>query len=228
VSDVQHSIKTARMLREAAVPAIGLNALALAVLIVMGSFLATVPALCLAALLAFIVMQTRLIGDLQRRDRELSRPHMTADDYRQLREMEIELGWEPSEPLMPVKEAHEKPAPVSLYGMLGDAQECECRPETRSAVEVLAPDRATRVASYCDACGRRIREDGTTWDDVAYASEASEHFAQLTRVGRERCIGFCPFCEERRHRLFGPLPAGFKEDASMQQWIENDRWGGIS
>lgn len=39
-----------------------------------------------------------------------------------------------------------------------------------------------------------------TRDDVAYASESSEHFAQLARVGRERCAGFCPICAERDHR----------------------------
>lgn len=117
---------------------------------------------------------------------------------------------------------------------------CECPDETRDTVWVHVPERATWVTSYCAACGRgtgtlaatgsvtlsgsrtaALSGTGTLsakaiWDDVAYASEAFQHFAQLARVGRERCIGYCPMCEKRDRQ--------HAADESMRQWIEEGRW----
>lgn len=97
---------------------------------------------------------------------------------------------------------------------------CDCPDETRDTVQVRVPESATPVASYCAACGRgtgtltcagpvqisgaaALSGSGTlsakaTWDDVAYASEVSQHFAQLAKVGLESCISRCPICEDRQ------------------------------
>jgi hypothetical protein len=76
-----------------------LNALILAANVAWG-FLLTTPfsAAGVIACVVVIVMHTHRIGILRARERELNRPRMTPEDYRQLREMEIELGWEPSGP----------------------------------------------------------------------------------------------------------------------------------
>jgi hypothetical protein len=94
---VQRGIKRMRIIRAVIVLTIALNAFIFAVDLAAGSSLAFVPPVMITALLAVIAMQTRLIGTLRRQERELNRPHMTVADYRHLREMEIELGWEPSE-----------------------------------------------------------------------------------------------------------------------------------
>jgi hypothetical protein len=62
-----------------------------------GSFAALLAAVSLVFCVLMIVRNTRRIGTLRARERELNRPRMTPEDYRRLREMEIELGWEPSE-----------------------------------------------------------------------------------------------------------------------------------
>jgi hypothetical protein len=99
---------------------------------------------------------------------------MTPGDYRQLREMEIELGWEPSGPA------------------------CDCG----KSAEERAREWDEQIIASQGIPGPALSGAGTLsakadWDDVAYPSEASEHFAALARVGRERCIGFCPICAER-------------------------------
>jgi len=201
---------------------------------------------------------------------------MTMGDWCRLREMERELGWEPSEipPGMtvlpparrnrpvpdPPQESTATPRRVALSPVEAPAPVwCRCPDEARDTVWVHVPERSTWVASYCAACGRRVRRGGagqtstvhfsgsadgmvtggggggggtseTTWpacphragwDDVAYPSEASEHFAALARIGLEHCLSWCPIC---LYRLFGPLPDGVKPDASMGQWLE-ENWG---
>jgi hypothetical protein len=101
MTGVQRSIRRARTIRVVAVPAAALGAPLLAVTLIAGSplvpVLAPAQAVCIVTLLVLIVAQTRQLGTLRRRERELSRPRMTPEDYQQLREMELELGWEPSE-----------------------------------------------------------------------------------------------------------------------------------
>jgi hypothetical protein len=212
---LQRGIKRMRTVRASAVLGAFFGVLVFAANVALGSALAVVPALLVVTLLALVVVQTRLIGMLRRQERELSRPRMTAEDYRHLRDMEIELGWEPSE--LPASVAKPKfPAPPAPRG-------CECPDETRDTVWVHVPDRATWVASYCAACGRgtgaltsagSVQPSGTAalsgtgtlsakpaWDDVAYPSEASQHFAQLAKVGRKYCLSYCPICAERLDAL---------------------------
>jgi hypothetical protein len=105
VTDVQRSIertraiKRTRALRSATVLVAILGAVALAVSLAEGSAaLAGMAAVTIAAILVLIIWQTRLIRS---RRREVHRPRMTPGDYRRLREMEIELGWEPSKPPVP-------------------------------------------------------------------------------------------------------------------------------
>jgi hypothetical protein len=280
---------------------------------------------------------------------------MTPGDYERLRELEAELGWEPSEPLMPVKApaspvmtaeharrlALSGAGSVSFSSLSGSgflsAHACDCGSTSRIA-EVHVPESADPVASYCTCCGRRtdddvahvLNPDTTTaatagqyvrwlqgyvknggkithwydypfaragfryaastvtvdsdyeygargrriivarnvrtertrptaafggwahtrcywmhgyrtseprivaaysdpefdefrhqgedpgrlpakaaWDDVAYASEASQHFAQLARVGREHCVSYCPICQDfdRNARAAEALPS---------------------
>jgi hypothetical protein len=44
------------------------------------------------------------------------------------------------------------------------------------------------------------------WDDVAYPSKASEHFAALARIGLEHCLSWCPICEERDQGAYAFTP----------------------
>jgi hypothetical protein len=164
-----------------------------------------------------------MIGTLRRRERELNRPRMTSEDYRRLREMEIELGWEPSEP----------PDPPTTGGRgdggVGLVTDQDGRPETagifRNADGSHSVDPAIRRGEFPDprppytgplsgtgSLSAPMTGPGGRWHPVselaehdARAAETAEHFAALARVGRESCVGFCPMCEER--------------------WIEKGRWG---
>jgi len=98
-----------------------------------------------------------------------SRRVMTPADYERLREMERELGWEPSEPLMPVKvpaspvmtAEHARRLALSGAGSISfsslsgsgflSAHACDCG-STSSIAEVHVPESASPVASYC-TCG---------------------------------------------------------------------------
>lgn len=135
-----------------------------------------------------------------------SHPPMTPEDYRRLREMEIELGWEPSA-------SDEPPLP-----------ETSAERDVQRAMRELARAEAGRERAYREAKARHhepsapagegapMTGPGGRWHPVselaerdAQAAETAEHFAALARVGRESCPGFCPMCEER--------------------WIEKGRWG---
>lgn len=185
VTDVQRHVRQARVTRLAAVLGVARLAAVLGVALVALSF-AVGPspelaptATVITTLLLLAVTQTRLIGTLRRRERELNRPRMTPEDYRRLREMEIELGWEPTE----------VPGSLASGGMVA-----------------LEP----RKPAACE-CGKSAEEHArewdeqviakATWDDVAYASEASEHFAQLARVGLNHCLSYCPICAGRLNAL---------------------------
>jgi len=84
------------------------------------------------------------------------------------------------------------------------------------------------VAAYSDPEFDEFRHEGdapgslpskAAWADVAYASEASQHFAQLARVGREFCVSYCPICSHRIHEI----ASGTGDE--IRQWIEKDRRG---
>jgi hypothetical protein len=218
VTEVQRSIRQTRRIRVAAVLAAALNALMLAVNVAHGSFLSliSVPfsATAFIACLSLIVWQTRLIGTYRERERELrelARPRMTPEDWRRLREMEIELGWEPSEPPADVE------APVTASPVRDDG-ECRCL-ECRKRLLL------SRIKARNSAIGDRIAEverkidqiesgstapetapapmtgSGGRWYPVSELAEhdavATEHFAALARVGRKSCVSYCPMCAGR-------------------------------
>jgi hypothetical protein len=218
-ADVQRSIRRTRAIRRAAILGAALNAFALAVNLADGSALAFAPAAGIVALLVLVVMQTRLIGDLRTRERELNRPRMTPEDYRHLREMETELGWEPSE----VPESLAAAGAVALEPREPAACDCGKSQEehAREWDEQVIASQGIPQATGPALAGTGSLSAKTAWDDVAYASEASQHFAALARVGREHCASYCPIC---LYRLLGPLPDGVKPDASIRQWLEKN-WG---
>jgi hypothetical protein len=244
-----------------------LGALVLAGDIAAGSYAALFAAASVIFCVLMIVRNTRLIRTMRLRERELSRP--AGQIEARLRELEeahpcphaaaepvdlfnpstgkrdgervawvcpdcnaeLPAGWKPA------AKAEALPAPVW----------CRCPDGTRAPVQVHVPESATPVASYCAACGRRVRRGGTgqtstvhysgtadgmvaaggggglggvtvhftetvpggtgflsakaRWDDVAYPSEASQHFAALARVGRKYCASYCPVCAERLDAL---------------------------
>jgi len=208
-----------RMFRAAFAVLAVLSTLTFAANVALGSFaaLASVPGIAVCVLM--IVRNTRLIGSLRLQERELARPRMTPEDWRQLREMEIELGWEPSE--APALEAGQTPPAkvtggtlTAFTGPLPDTAALSA-PMTgpggrwRPLSELLAENKAagfTAAACDCGGCGEASREFGRQLREQVIASQgiplawvttADGHFAQLARVGRERCIGFCPICSER-------------------------------
>jgi hypothetical protein len=205
------------VLRVVIVLAAVLNAFMVAANVAIGSLLALLSTATVIGCLVVIVVQTRLIGTMRLRERDLNRPRMTPEDYRRLREMEIELGWEPSE------------LPASVTAPV--APSC-CACAEPSLVEVRAPESAAAAAVYCRDCGRRVRDHGRHpvrrpariqgadsvwstsgtgrgWCPACHQSMleargkvpsavAAEHFAQLARVGRKSCISRCPICAERQ------------------------------
>lgn len=199
--------RRAHTIRAVAVPAAILGALLLAVTLIAASPLVPVlvpfQAACIVTLLALIIAETHRIGTMERRERELSRPRMTPEDYRRLREMEAELGWELSE--VPASaEVPQAKAPERLTS----AGIVWAGPALSGTGSLYAKARLT--ACDCGECDDAARE----WDEQvreqviasqgipsARLSTAAElHFAELANVGRESCIGFCPICGERQER----------------------------
>lgn len=253
MSDLQRSIKRARVFRAGAVALITLNAFTLALNIAMGSLLALAPAALIVGLLVLIVMQTRMIGTLRRTQHLNWHAEQRELAVRAIREntqsscshpaavpVDLLLTGERVAWICPDCNA-ELPAGWKLTAKVTAAPSvCECPDETRDTVWVHVPERATWVASYCAACGRGTgtitstgsgRPSGTaalsgtgalsakarlTDGEVKDATEAAQHFAQLARVGRERCIGSCAMCAERDRQRAA--------DESMRQWIEEGRW----
>jgi hypothetical protein len=106
-----------------------------------------------AILLTAVVVRTSTIRRWKAEGRELNRPRMTPEDYQRLREMEIELGWEPSEPLMPVPE----PGPASpvrrTAARRAEPECCQCG----RGYEAHREDARSRQA------GRRTSSTRSTW-----------------------------------------------------------------
>jgi len=140
---------------------------------------------------------------------------MTPADYERLREMEAELGWEPSEPLMPGKvssRAVPKVRPLNDSRVLAvqAAPYCQCG-DDRGTVEVRAPASTLPVAYYCTKCGHRLRElkaviraekrAAAAADRTIAETRAALHFAELAKVGREFCVSYCPICSHRIHEI---------------------------
>ena len=233
VTDVQRRARQMRMFRAAFAALTALNALILAADVAAGSLAALLAAAAVAFCVLMIVRNTRLIRSLRLQERELNRPRMTPEDWRQLRELEAELGWELSElpasmakPAQPARSFAEQAkvvensvrltaaGSVSMASLLSGTGTLSA-PMTgpggrwRPLSELLAENRAagfTAAACDCGGCGEASREFGRQLREQVIASQgiplawvttADGHFAQLARVGRERCIGFCPICSER-------------------------------
>lgn len=142
--------------------------------------------------------------DVLRRVTHRPRKTMTSGDYQHLRELETELGWEPSE----VPESLASGGVVALEPR--EAPACVCG---KSAEEhALEWDEQVIASQGIPAAGPALSGTGTlsakaTWDDVAYPSKASErsaqlakaafHFEALANVERESCSSYCPICAER-------------------------------
>jgi len=153
VTDLRRSIGQARTIRAAAVYLIALSALILAGDLDGRSPSWPVPAACIVALLVLIVMQTRQIGRSQALAREAHRPRMTPGDYRRLREMEIELGWKPTE--LPGA-AGELPAPGR--GVMTGPPEVKAA-EHFAALPGDCRHPAARIdKGLCRACGTYVGE----------------------------------------------------------------------
>jgi hypothetical protein len=214
VSDVQDRIERTRAVRRTTVLVVALSAVALVVNLTEGSAgVAAVAAVAITFLLVLMAIQTRQIGALRRRERELNRPRMTPGDYRRLREMETELGWEPSEP----PPGAELP-PAAVPGRI-------------TAVAGPLPG----VAALCGSgsLSAPMTGPGGRWRPLSELpkAKAAEHFAQLARVGRESCISYCPVCERRgRDQATAEgIPAAppvekMCRELEDQRRLEEDRW----
>jgi len=208
-----------------------LNALMLAVNAARGSLLALASAAGVIFCVAMIARNTRRVGTLRARERELSRPRMTPEDYKRLREMEIELGWEPSEPACDCGKSQEEHAREWGEQVIV-SQGIPPGPALSGTGSLSAEARDYRGVWSTSGSAREWRATATE-EDKRDAAEGAVHFAQLARVGRESCASPCRLCEARdRHfpdpeawALLAAKLAGFKDDASLRNWIENGRWG---
>jgi hypothetical protein len=104
MTDLHRPIRVLRVSRAAFLMAAVLGVLFANVLAAYSLAAAFAMAVPIAILLTFAAVQTSTIRRWKAEARELNRPRMTPDDYQRLREMEIELGWEPSEPPAPEAE----------------------------------------------------------------------------------------------------------------------------
>lgn len=120
MSNAQRAIRSLRVSRAVFLAAAVLLVLIASNLAAYSPGSAFAMALPVAILLTFAVAQTSTIRRWRAEERELSRPRMTPEDYRRLREMEAELGWELSE--MPASAP--APAPPARKSALPAA--CEC------------------------------------------------------------------------------------------------------
>jgi hypothetical protein len=216
-------------MRRVLVLAAAADILAFAANVALGSLVALAAAVAVIVCLAMVVAQTRLIGTLRQRERELggpARPRMTPEDWRRLRELEIELGWEPSEPPADIE------APV-VASPVRDDSECRCL-ECRKRLLL------SRIKARNSAIGDRIAEverkidqieSGSTAPETAPApmtgpggrwhpvselaerdAETAEHFAALARIGMVSCISYCPMCAGR--------DAGAETVETMRKWLD--------
>ena len=226
-ADVQRRIRQTRRLRVAAFFAAALNALMLAVNGAGGSLLnqilAPFSASAVIACLALIVWQTRMIGTLRRRERELSRPRMTPEDWRRLRELEIGLGWEPSEPPADEIAARAALADRMLAATMASVSACECgHCDGSHEGPAMGWFRDTRRPAPGEGEGAPMTGPGGRWRPVSELFErdaqAAEHFAGLASVGRESCIDPCSMCAER------DTQATSGAMRRIDEWIEKGRW----
>jgi hypothetical protein len=204
MTDVQRSIRRARTIRVVAVPAAALGALLLAVTLIAGSpltpVLASAQAVCIAVLLVLIITQTRVMRTLQRRQRELNRPRMTPEDYRQLREMEIELGWEPIEPACDCGKSQEEHAREWDEQVREQVIASQGIPPLTATGSMSAGPAALSGTGSLSA---PMTGPGGRWRPVSELPErdarVAEHDAILAAEGRESCIvpSYCPVCAKR-------------------------------
>jgi hypothetical protein len=215
VSDLQRQIRQMRVFRAAFAALAVPHTFMFVADVAAGSFAAVSLVFCVL----MIVRNTRRIGTLRARERELNRPRMTPEDYRQLREMELELGWEPSEPDMP---ARPQPRPLSdsgvvqladparLCGQPADGDQCrECEQRLkRTELTATGPFPDTTALSGTGSLSAPMTGPGGHWRPLSELTaenevrlKATEHFAALARVGRESCIGFCPICAARKEGI---------------------------
>lgn len=257
-----------RVLRVMMVPFLAWNLFLGAFDAASGSLLALVNFTCVLLLAGVVVLQTCLIRRIEKREeirgslpeaalrRAFRRPRrtMTPVDYRLLADLERELGWEPSEPCMPVKvpeplvpgtgfAAFSKgAADVSAAALSGSGalsakartvRECECRRcgDDIASVQVRSQDSAAPVTEFCFECFleeqrarmravilmpkpdlgdlagdlardmrdlRDLNRAGPAVPSLAEPDgEVTAHFAALARVGRDRCLSPCPYCDAR-------------------------------
>lgn len=213
MTDIERSIRRTRKTRVAVVLLAVLNALALAWNVASGSALAFVPAACIAALLVLIVVQTRLIGILQR-TRHLN---WRAD--------QLELAAKAVRENAQRSCAHANAEPVDLL-LTGErvawvCPDCNAELPAGWSPSVTVP---AAVLSLSGAGAISARElsvpaapvgegapmtgPGGRWRPLSElpvpGDVAAEHFAALARVGRESCVSFCPICADRGRRETRP------------------------
>lgn len=184
-----------------------------------------------AAVLAYPPVREGVLRRIAHRPRMI----MTDEDYKRLREMEIELGFElgemPEPTALPLADepaaetaADRDRLPVGLRPVPG----CTCPP-----VEIRAIDSAVPVGVVCAACEKQISQVTVA---VEPSAAPAEHFAALARVGRDSCLSFCPICADRFLELHGEqmrrlilgsyTDLGTGEDrAATQHWLDKERWG---
>jgi hypothetical protein len=191
VAGVQRDIRRTRACRVIALLLAAFSALALAAFTLAGFLAAPILSALVIGCLMVAVKQTRLIGTMRHLERELSRPRMTAEDYRHLREMETELGWELSE--VPATEAGlpaERTPPACQCGKSAGEHAREWDEQVIASQGIPPARAATAAISRECGCGPSGAACGPCW------WRAAEHFAALARVGREHCISFCPICQD--------------------------------
>jgi hypothetical protein len=214
VADVQRQIRWARITRALFTTAAVILMVEFAIHVAGGALvLAAMNGFAVVLFAVSIALTTARIRIMRRQERGLrepARPRMTPEDWRRLREMEIGLGWEPSETpadaAEPARPARRTDPPAGCEcGHCDGSHEGPAMSWFRDTRPSEPPAPETGSAPMTGP-GGRWRPVSELAEHDARAAEAAEHFAALARVGRESCPGFCPICEER--------------------WIEKGRWGG--
>jgi hypothetical protein len=121
---------------------------------------------------------------------------MTPDDYKRLRELEAELGWEPSEPLVP---AAGRPSRDATAPVAAPVPPSYCACAEPSLVEVRAPESAVPPAAYCGRCGRRARDHGR--GEGRHPARPRRVDSVWSTSGTGRCT--CPACQQSMREARG-------------------------
>jgi hypothetical protein len=139
------------------------------------------------------------------------RPHMTPEDYRHLRELETELGWEPSE----------APAPEAELPAESPHAACDCGECDDAAREFDEQLREQVIAS------QGIPPAMAPAAMLALGGAGTLSAPMTGPGGRWRPVSELPEMQQATEGIpAGPLIENMRQELEAQRWLDEERRGG--